>query len=180
MIEQMKEFNRKFVESGEYKNYITSKFPDKKIAIVACMDTRLTTLLQAALGIKNGDVKIIRNAGGLVTDPYSDSMRAILVAVYELGVEKVMIIAHTGCGVEGLEAEEMYHQMEKRGIGRQTIDDIRKSGVDLDVWLSGFEETDSAVRESVDLVRNHPLLPKEVEVTGYVIDTVTGALRDCR
>ena len=63
MIEQMLEYNKKFVENKEYEKYATTKYPDKKIAIVTCMDTRLVELLPAALGIKNGDVKLIKNAG---------------------------------------------------------------------------------------------------------------------
>ena len=70
MIEELVEYNRKFVESGEYKKFQTSKYPDKKIAILTCMDTRLVELLPAALGIKNGDVKMIKNAGGIVTSPF--------------------------------------------------------------------------------------------------------------
>lgn len=63
MIEEMLKYNRQFVETKAYEAYKTSKYPDKKIAIVTCMDTRLVTLLPAALGLKNGDVKIIKNAG---------------------------------------------------------------------------------------------------------------------
>lgn len=70
MIEQMLEYNKQFVKTKAYEKYKTSKYPDKKIAIVTCMDTRLVELLPAALGIKNGDVKIIKNAGGTITNHY--------------------------------------------------------------------------------------------------------------
>ena len=63
MIEEMLAYNREFVKNEGYKEYITNKYPDKKIAILSCMDTRLTELLPAALGLKNGDAKIIKNAG---------------------------------------------------------------------------------------------------------------------
>ena len=59
MIEDILEYNKRFVENKGYEKYITNKYPDKKIAILSCMDTRLTELLPAALGIKNGDVKMI-------------------------------------------------------------------------------------------------------------------------
>ena len=84
MIQELLEFNRGFVERGEYRDYVTRKYPDKKIAIVTCMDTRLVALLPAALGLKNGDVKIIKNAGGTITNPFDSTMRSLLVAVYEL------------------------------------------------------------------------------------------------
>jgi carbonic anhydrase len=66
MIEQMLEYNREFVKREAYKQFATSKYPDKKIAILTCMDTRLVELLPAALGIRNGDVKMIKNAGGMI------------------------------------------------------------------------------------------------------------------
>lgn len=174
----IKKHNEEFVAAEGGKAYETSKYPDKKIAIVTCMDTRLVTMLPAALGIKNGDVKMIKNAGGLVTDPYGDSMRALLVAIYELGVEQVIIIAHTTCGVEGMKGAHFIKDMEKRGIKPETIENIKKAGIDLESWLSGFTNTEEAVRESVELVRSHPLLPPGIEVAGFVIDTVTGELKE--
>ena len=63
MIDEILKYNQEFVKEKKYEQYKTSKYPDKKIAILTCMDTRLTELLPAALGIKNGDVKIIKNAG---------------------------------------------------------------------------------------------------------------------
>lgn len=177
MISKILKHNREFVASEAYKPYITSKYPDMKIAIVTCMDTRLIELLPAALGIHNGDCKIIKNAGGLITDPMDSCMRSLLVAVYELGVNEIMIIGHTGCGVQGMDPAEMLHLMLERGIPRKTIDDLINCGVDLKGWLTGFEETEKAVLDSVDLVRRHPLMPADVHVGGYVMDSVTGELK---
>ena len=176
MSNEMLEFNRRFVEAKEYEKYRTSKYPDKKIAIVTCMDTRLVTLLPAALGLKNGDVKIIKNAGGTITNPFDSTMRSILVAVYELGVNEVMIIGHTGCGVQGMNADEMLHLMKERGVDEEHIKLMRHCGIDLDSWLHGFSDTEEAVMETVDLVRNHPLMPKDVTVKGYIMDSETGEL----
>lgn len=176
MIDQMLEFNRHFVETKGYEQYKTSKFPDKKIAIVTCMDTRLVELLPAALGIKNGDVKIIKNAGGTITNPFDSTMRSLLVAIYELEVNEVMIIGHTGCGVQGMDSQEMLHLMKQRGVDEEHIQLMRHCGIDLDSWLHGFDNTDTAVMETVDLVKNHPLMPKDVVVRGYIMDSETGEL----
>ncbi|MCF0203569.1 MAG: carbonic anhydrase [Bacteroidaceae bacterium] len=176
MIEQMLEYNRRFVESKGYEEFKTSKYPDKKIAIVTCMDTRLVQLLPAALGLKNGDVKIIKNAGGTITNPFDSTMRSLLVAVYELGVEEVMVIGHTGCGVQGMNAEEMLHLMKERGVDEEHIQLMRHCGIDLDSWLHGFDDTRTAVQETVDLVKNHPLMAKDVVVCGYIMDSTTGEL----
>ena len=78
MLEDILKYNREFVERKGYEKYITNKYPDKKIAIVSCMDTRLTELLPAALGLKNGDVKIIKNAGGTISQPFDSVIRALL------------------------------------------------------------------------------------------------------
>lgn len=176
MIDEMLKFNKEFVENKEYEKYRTSKFPDKKIAIVTCMDTRLTQLLPAALGIKNGDVKIIKNAGGTITNPFDSTVRSLLVAIYELGVNEVMIIGHTGCGVQGMDSAEMLDLMRSRGISEEHITLMKHCGINLDEWLHGFEDTESAVQETVDLVRNHPLVPADITVRGYIMDSVTGEL----
>ncbi len=176
MIDEILSYNRQFVADKEYEKYLTSKYPDKKIAIVTCMDTRLIELLPAALGLRNGDVKIIKNAGGVITNPFDSTMRSLLVAVYELGVEEIMVIGHTGCGVQGMNAGEMLHLMKERGIPESNISLMRHCGIDLDSWLHGFDEVNEAVTETVDLIRNHPLMARDIRVAGYVIDSVTGQL----
>lgn len=176
MIDQILEFNRGFVASKGYEKFATSKFPDKRIAIVTCMDTRLVELLPAALGLRNGDVKMIKNAGGTITNPFDSTMRSILVAIYELGVTEIMIIGHTECGVQGMDAAVMLHEMKERGIDDEHISLMRHCGIDLDSWLHGFTHTPDAVAETVDLVRNHPLMPRDVRVAGYIMDSTTGEL----
>lgn len=176
MIEEILRHNREFVASGGYRRFETSKYPDKRIAIVTCMDTRLVELLPAALGIRNGDVKMIKNAGGTITNPFDSTMRSLLVAVYELGVNEIMIIGHTGCGVQGMNANEMLHMMKERGVDEEHISLMRHCGIDLDSWLHGFTDTADAIKETVDLVTNHPLMPHDIRVAGYIMDSLTGAL----
>ena len=176
MMDEILAYNRQFVAEKQYEAFATSKYPDKKIAIVTCMDTRLTHMLPAALGIKNGDVKMIKNAGGTITNPFDSTVRSLLVAIYELGVNEVMVIGHTGCGVQGMNAAEMLGHMRNRGIDEEHISLMRHCGIDLDSWLHGFDDTPAAVLETVDLIRNHPLVPRDISVRGFIIDSVTGAL----
>ena len=98
MIDQIVQYNKEFVANKGYEQYRTDKYPDKKLAVLSCMDTRLTELLPAALGLKNGDAKIIKNAGGLVISAFDSAMRSLIVAIYELGVKHVMVVAHSHCG----------------------------------------------------------------------------------
>lgn len=178
MIKEILKFNKEFVESKGYTEYLTSKYPDKKLAILTCMDTRLTTLLPAALGLRNGDAKLIKNAGGLVTAPFDSAMRSLLVGVYELGVEEIMVVAHSDCGACHLSGEEMKHLMLERGIEADVIETVERCGTDIAGWLEGFHETEPAVRRSVDIIRHHPLMPRDVKVSGYIIDSETGLLRE--
>ena len=94
-IDRILAFNREYVASKAYEKHLTDKFPDKKLAVLSCMDTRLSVLLQDALGLKNGDAKVIKNAGAVIPTPWDSAMRSLIVAVYELGVTEIMVVAHT-------------------------------------------------------------------------------------
>ena len=176
MIDQIMEYNKKFVENKGYEPFLTSKYPDKKLAILTCMDIRLIELLPAALGIKNGDAKIIKNAGGTMVHPYGSVVRSLLVGILELGVEEVMVIGHTDCGVQGMDGKEMLELLEKRGIDKQHIDIVRHSGIDLEKWLGGFESVESSVHETVKGLKEHPLMPKDVKISGFIMNSETGLL----
>ena len=176
MIEQIVAYNKKFVEEKGYEPYLTSKYPDKKLAILTCMDTRLIELLPAALGIRNGDAKVIKNAGGVITHPYGSVMRSLLVAIVELGVEEVMVIGHTDCGVQGMNGTELLEDLTKRGVKQEHIDIIRHSGVDLETWLGGFESVEQSVEDTVYALQNHPLMPKDVTIRGFIMNSETGEL----
>lgn len=103
-------------------------------------------------------------------------MRSILVGIFELGIEEIMVIGHTDCGVQHINSEMMIEKMKERGIDGDKIDLIRHCGVDFDTWLEGFDCVENSVKDSVDLLRKHPLIPKDVKISGYVMDSVTGEL----
>lgn len=176
MIDQIIEFNKEFVASKAYEKYITDKYPDKKLAVLSCMDTRLTELLPAALGLRNGDAKIIKNAGGLVISAFDSAMRSIIVAIYELGVEEIMVVAHSHCGACHMSYSHFHEQMIARGITDETLNVIRKCGIDLDSWLEGFKDTPESVRKTVETIKTHPLVPANITVRGFIIDSETGEL----
>ncbi|AMP20282.1 hypothetical protein AZF37_03045 [endosymbiont 'TC1' of Trimyema compressum] len=176
-LDNILEYNKKFVKNEGYKNFITSKFPDKKIVILTCMDTRLTKLLPEALGLNNGDVKMIKNAGGVVVHPFASTMRSILITIYEFDVKDVLIIGHDHCGMASVDKSYVLDKMLERGIKQETLDTIRNSGINLNEVLQGFEDVNESVLNSVNLVQNHPLVPDDVRVTGMVINPETGALR---
>lgn len=176
MIDEILKFNKAFVEKKAYLPFTTSKYPDRKLAIVTCMDTRLIALLPAALGIKNGDAKLIKNAGGMIVHPFGSAVRSLLIAIYELGVEEVMIIGHTDCGVQHMDVKAMIEKMKQQGIREEIIQNLIYCGIDFDKWLGGFDDVETAVRESVELLEHHPLFPHSVSISGFVMDSITGEL----
>ncbi|SDW61761.1 carbonic anhydrase [Paenibacillus sp. CF384] len=169
-------FNEQFVANGEYEKYLTDKFPQKKMVIVTCMDTRLTEMLPKALNLRNGDAKIIKNAGAIVTQPFGNIMRSILVAVYELGADEVVVIGHHECGMTGLNPEVVISHMLEGGVSEETIRTLRNSGMHLERWLTGFDNVQDSVERSVGIIKNHPLLPAQTPVHGLIIHPETGKL----
>ena len=174
--DEILQFNRQFVAEQKYEPYLTTKYPNKHIAVLSCMDTRLTELLPAALNCKNGDIKIIKNAGGVISHPFGSVVRSLLVAIYELDVHEILVIGHYDCGMQNTGPTEMIEKMKQRGIQQQEIDFIRYCGIDLDRWLQGFADPRESVQASVDILRMHPLIPKDVLITGFVMDPATGRL----
>ena len=169
-------YNQHFVESGEYEKYFTDKYPGRELAILSCMDARIIELLPNALGLKNGDAKFIKNAGALVTHPWGSVMRSLLVAVFELKVKEIMVIAHHDCGMRGLNAEEFLQRVHDSNIPDDRIETLRNAGIDLDGWLTGFDNVEDSVRHTVELIRKHPLMPDNIAIHGLVIHPTTGKL----
>lgn len=174
-IDEIMEFNEKFVANKAYED-IERNFPDKRIVIVTCMDARLTELLPKAMDLKDGDAKIIKNAGAIITAPFGNIMRSILVSLYELNAHEVFIIGHRDCGMTGIDPETVVRHMKERGVQESVIHTLRHSGVSLNRWLTGFDSVRESVENSVDIVRNHPLLPPNTPIHGLIIDPHTGEL----
>ncbi len=175
-LEEILAYNQLFVENKEYEQYQTSKFPDKKLVILSCMDTRLTDLLPRAMNLKNGDAKFVKNAGAVVSHPFGSIMRSILIAVYDLGAEEVCVIGHYGCGMTNLDPEVAIQKMINSGISHDTIKTLEYAGVNLNEWLQRIESIPVSVRQSVQMIKSHPLMPKNLLVHGLVIDPETGKL----
>lgn len=170
------EHNRHFVENREYEQFKTDKFPGKGLAVLACMDARLVELLPKAMGLKNGDAKLIKNAGALITHPWGSVMRSLIMAVYELRADEICVVAHRDCGMRAVDPQRVLDHALERGVSEDTIATLRAAGIDLDGWLKGFDNVSDSVRHTVHTIRNHPLMPKDVPVHGMVIHPSTGRL----
>jgi carbonic anhydrase len=137
--------------------------PGRKLAIVACMDSRLN--LFDALGLEHGDAHVIRNAGGIVTE---EEIRSLAISQNLLGTEEIIVINHTDCGLHKLRDEEFGDRLEQ------------ELGVRPDWPLHGFEDLDENVRAQVARIKESPLIPNTESVRGFVYDVETGRLREVR
>jgi carbonic anhydrase len=168
--------NAAFVQSKEYEQFLTSPLPNKRLVIITCMDTRLVELLPKAMGVRNGDVKMIKTAGAVISHPFGSVMRSVLVAVYQLGAEEIAVVGHHGCGFTGLSPEEILKKARLAGVPDHVIDSLDGNVVNLAAWLTGFESPQAGVLASVEMIRNHPLLPKTITIHGLMMDPTTGQL----
>lgn len=130
------------------------------LAVVTCMDSRINPL--ALLGMRAGDVKILRNAGARVTD---DVLRTLVLATYLLNVNRVLVIAHTECKMASV-SEGQIHDLIKAEFGVDTRS--QHFGV-----ISDQNET---LATDLTRIRSHPLLPPTLIVGGAVYDVRTGTL----
>ncbi|MFI0964895.1 beta-class carbonic anhydrase [Streptomyces sp. NPDC021080] len=134
--------------------------PVQRVAVVACMDARID--LHAALGLQLGDCHTVRNAGGVVTD---DTIRSLTISQRALGTRSVILIHHTGCGLQSI-TEEFRHELEME-VGQRPA------------WaVEAFRDVDQDVRQSMQRVRTSPFLPYTDDVRGFVFDVTTGLLRE--
>ncbi len=103
-------------------------------------------------------------------------MRSLLVGVYDLEVEEIYVINHYDCGMSGVDAQSMLTKMRNRGVSQSDLDMMSYMGVDFEGWLQGFGDEILSVQQTVKFIRNHPLIPQDVVVAGFLMDPVTGRL----
>lgn len=174
-IQDMLTFNKQFVEDKNYEPFVTDSIPNKKLVIFTCMESRLLELLPKALNIQNGDAKMLKNAGAIIRKDYDSIVKSILVAVYDLKAEEVAVIGHHDCGMSHVDTVSLKDKMlDQDGITEETFEQIEADGVHFDDEFHGFDTVEESVQQSVDIIRNHPLLPSYVAVHGLVIDPGTG------
>ena len=163
--------NRKFVRPGAFPSL--PKNPKKQFAIFTCMDTRLVDFLEPAMGIRRGDAKVIKNAGNTVLDQNGGVVRSLVAAIFMLGVEEDFVIGHRDCGMATVDPEHLKSRMIDRGIDRRAIDALVP---DLPQWMGAFSCPVENVERVVSVIRESPLIPRDVPVHGLIFDPNDGHL----
>lgn len=173
-IDEMLAYNKQFVENKGYIPFKTNSIPNKKMVIFTCMESRLVELLPKALNIQNGDVKMVKNAGAIIRKSFDSIIKSILVAVYKLEAEEIVVIGHHDCGMSCVDTNDLKDRMKKEGISEETFKALEYSGIDFHHEFHGFQTVEESIAQSVEIIREHPLLPEYVLVHGLVIDPHTG------
>lgn len=150
-----------------------SKLPQRQLAIITCMDTRLVDFLEPALGVRRGEAKIIKTAGNSVTGNFDDIIRSLLVCIYELGVKEIMVIGHHHCGMAHATSQELISAMLSRGIEPSAIDAVK---AELTAWVDEFHHPEDNVRHTVANIRNNPLIAHDIPVHGLIFHPDTGKI----
>jgi carbonic anhydrase len=161
IIDQVLKSNAGYAE--EFDLGLLPGRPLRKLAVVSCMDCRMT--VEQILGLQPGDAHILRNAGGMVTE---DILRSLLISHYMLGVEEFMIINHTQCGMMTFQDDDLRRKLIEQ-TGTATI---TPSGF----WT--FHGLEEHVREQIQKLTSHPWIPHTIPVRGFVYDVKTGKLTE--
>lgn len=136
--------------------------PKTKVTIVTCMDSRLH--VAPALGLALGDAHILRNAGGRVTE---DMIRSLVISQQQMGTREIVVLHHTDCGAQTFNNEDFQEHL-KRELG------VDVSGKDF----LPFQDVEESVREDMKLLRECPLIPDDVIISGAVYDVDTGRMSE--
>jgi len=151
---------------------------NRRLWVLACMDERLP--IEHALGLREGDAHIFRNAGGLVTD---DAIRSALLTTNFFGTKEIVVVNHTECGMMTATGEELAQALREKGIDTATTP-VDPSQPELTLphgafprWLKMFTDVDEVSRQQVELLRASPCIPKDVSITSYVWEVENRRLR---
>jgi carbonic anhydrase len=152
--------------------------PARRFAVLTCMDARLDPAKFA--GLAEGDAHVIRNAGGRASD---DAIRSLVISYKLLGTREFFVIHHTNCGMEFFTNEVirdlLNSSLETAELTSSGFRDVGKGpgsrAGEFIEWLT-IQDQKQAVRDDVDRIRKHPLVPKSIPVHGYIYDVHTGKL----
>lgn len=137
--------------------------PAKKLAVVACMDARL--VLSQILGTGIGDIHMIRNAGGIVTE---DALRSLIISHYLLDTRQFIIINHTDCGMLTFKDDDLLARLQNE-TGTAAF---------APNHFHAFGNVEENVRRQIQKVKSHPWIPKSIPIRGFVYDVKTGRLHE--
>lgn len=155
LLQEILTNNHEFLANNKCTKEI-SKYPQKKFALLTCMDTRLVELINKALGIHRGDAKIIQNAGTSLIGEMGETVKSLLLTIYVFDIKEIFIVGHYDCGVALTSSKDILHNMRSRGVSEQQLKLIEK---DFQVWLDPYTDPAKNVLTVIKNLRQILLFP---------------------
>lgn len=176
LIRKITMANRAFVQQALSQGGLdeVSKYPNRNLAVLTCMDTRLLDFLEPAMGLRRGEAKIIKVAGNTAFEKFDSVIGSLMVAVYELHVHDIVVMGHDDCGMLNTTSDSLSQKMAEAGIDRAVIEAVRPK---LKQWADPIGSVDESVKDTVKRLRCNPYLPKDIAVYGMVIHPHSGEIR---
>lgn len=157
VIDEFKQANGQY--AGQFQKGNLPMPPARKVAIVTCMDARLDPA--RFLGLEEGDAHVIRNAGGRA----EDALRSLVISEQLLGTNTVVVIHHTDCGMLTFSNNELRTKLKQ---------DLHADADSID--FLPFGDLEQSVRDDVATIKNSPLIPDSIAVSGFIYDVRSGRL----
>jgi len=182
--EDLENRTKQFDQWATRRRYGAEGPNNRRLWVLACMDERLP--VDEALGIHvdtpvgGGDAHCFRNAGGIVTD---DAIRSAMLTCNFFGTKEIVIVQHTQCGMLSANAGDLEAALRKKGIDPDkltldpTLPELSLAKGNFAKWIGMMDDVDQACLTTVDAFKNHPLIPKDVTVSGWVWEVETRRLR---
>lgn len=157
---------------------------DASLWVLACMDERLP--VDEALGIHvdtpvgGGDAHCFRNAGGIVTD---DAIRSAMLTCNFFGTKEIVIVQHSQCGMLSANANDLERMLRERGVDTEnltldpTLPDLKLDKGSFAKWIGMMDDVDVTCMKTVEAFKNHPLIPQDVVISGWIWEVETRRLR---
>jgi carbonic anhydrase len=156
----------------------------RRLWVLACMDERLP--VDEALGIRadspvgGGDAHLFRNAGGIVTD---DAIRSAMLTINFFGTKEIVVLQHTGCGMLSANGNDLVAALQAKGVDLDkvpidpSLPELTLSAGAFGKWIGMMDDVDETCLKTVEYLKNHPLIPDDITISGWVWETEFRRLR---
>ncbi len=167
LLQQIRECNNSY-RAGQPRLLDSSGAP---FIVLACIDSRLTGLLEPALGLPRHRALVIRVAGNQVSQAAPEALRSIAVAVYVKGGRELLVVGHTDCSMASFSAPQVIDSFRNAGVARSAF-----GGDDLRTWFGAFADIRGNVLSGISFIRRSGILPPDLKVHGLILGTDDGAI----
>lgn len=146
------------------------------VIILSSLDPSLADLLPQTMNLSQGLTRTIQNGNGMISHPFGSIMRSIIFSIYDLEAREVFVIGQKDVNDPEITNTAFPNKMLENKQFQRKIKTLQHAGINIDKWLEGYNHPSDGLRQSVHMIKNHPLLPNHVLVHGLLLDAKTGEM----